>query len=108
MARKKETKENRKEAAPTRKVERERERKDDAGRKKSTSKRGTAPRKSGRSANPVIRYFQETSDELRKVTWPTRKQALRLTIIVLATMLAFMIFLGLFDLLFQQLAGLLV
>jgi preprotein translocase subunit SecE len=64
--------------------------------------------KGTKSRNPVIRYFQETRDELRKVTWPGREEAWRLTLIVLGVTLAFMIFLGALDFLFQQLAGLLL
>jgi preprotein translocase subunit SecE len=64
--------------------------------------------KSPKSRNPVIRYFQDTASELRKVAWPSRQQTLRLTLIVLGTMAVFTIFLGLLDLLFRQLAGLLV
>lgn len=56
----------------------------------------------------MIRYFQDTASELRKVAWPSRQQTLRLTLIVLGTMAVFTIFLGLLDLLFRQLAGLLV
>jgi preprotein translocase subunit SecE len=68
----------------------------------------TAPRKSVRSENPVIRYFQETAVELRKVTWPTREQTLRLTLIVLGAIVVFSIFFGGFDLMFQRLAALLL
>ncbi len=65
-------------------------------------------RKSARSDNPLIRYFQETSVELRKVTWPTRETTIRLSLIVLGTTVAFAIFLGALDFLFQRLAALLV
>ena len=51
--------------------------------------------KSQKSRNPLIRYFQETQAELRKVTWPTREETLRLTLIVFAFTLAATIFLGL-------------
>ena len=64
--------------------------------------------KSQKSRNPVVRYFQETRTELRKVTWPTRQEALRLTLIVLAFTFIAMLFLGALDVLFQRLASLLV
>jgi preprotein translocase subunit SecE len=73
-----------------------------------SAKKAAAPRKSAKSSNKVIRYFQDTRDELRKVSWPSRQDTIRLTLIVLAGTTIFAIFLGLFDLLFQQLAGLLV
>jgi preprotein translocase subunit SecE len=76
--------------------------------KRRSSGKRDVQHKSPKSRNPVIRYFQDTASELRKVAWPTRPQTVRLTLIVLGTMLAFTIFLGLLDLLFRQLAGLLV
>ncbi len=72
------------------------------------SKAPAAPRKSAQSRNAIVRYFQETRDELRRVTWPTREEIVRLTLIVLGTTLAFAIFLGILDLVFRQLAALLV
>jgi len=45
-------------------------------------------------ANPVIRYFRETRGELRKVTWPTREEAWRLTLVVIGVSAAMAIFLG--------------
>ena len=65
-------------------------------------------RKSSKSNIGVIRYFQDTREELRKVTWPDREEITRLTLIVLSTTVAFAAFLGLMDLIFQRLAGLLV
>ncbi len=51
----------------------------------------------------VIRYLRETRGELKKVTWPTRDEALNLTYIVLGVTLAFAVFLGLLDWVFSQL-----
>lgn len=48
--------------------------------------------------NAIARYIRETRGEMRKVTWPTRDEATRLTIIVLAFTAVFAIFLGLVDL----------
>ena len=64
--------------------------------------------RSRKSRNPIIRYFQETQAEVRKVTWPTRQEALRLTLIVLGFTFAAMLFLGALDILFQRLATLLI
>ena len=44
--------------------------------------------------NALVRYFRETRGELRKVTWPTRDEAWRLTLIVLGVTSAMAIFLG--------------
>ena len=65
-------------------------------------------RKSAKSNNAVIRYFQETGDELRKVSWPTREQTIRLSIIVLSTTVISAIFLGALDYIFRFLSSLLV
>ena len=58
--------------------------------------------------NRLVRYLKETRAELRKVSWPTRKQATNLTLIVLAVTVAMAIFLGAVDFLFVQLLGLIV
>lgn len=85
------------------------EREGKAGKQKpAPSKQTTPARKGPKSRNAFIRYFQDTGDELRKVAWPSREEAIRLTLIVLGTTLAFAIFLGLLDLLFHRLASLLV
>ena len=55
-----------------------------------------------RQPNRVQRYFTETIGELRKVTWPTRKEATNLTIVVLIVMTAMSIFLGGLDFIFNQ------
>jgi preprotein translocase subunit SecE len=56
----------------------------------------------GKEPNAIIRYFQETRAELRKVTWPTREEARNLTLIIVAVTIAMAVFLGLFDYLFQE------
>jgi preprotein translocase subunit SecE len=80
----------------------------DSARRRSSGGTREAPRKGTKSRNPIIRYFQDTREELRKVSWPTQDETIRLSVIVLGTTVAFAIFLGLLDLLFQQLVGLLV
>ena len=45
--------------------------------------------------NRLVRYFKETRAEVRKVHWPTRKEAQNLTIIVLVITIIMTIFLGL-------------
>jgi preprotein translocase subunit SecE len=54
-----------------------------------------------RQPNAVQRYFNETIGELRKVTWPTRKEATNLTIVVLIVMGSMSIFLGGLDFIFN-------
>lgn len=45
-------------------------------------------------------FWQEARHELRHVNWPTRKEAMRLTGIVIFLSLAIAVFLGAFDYLF--------
>ncbi len=58
--------------------------------------------------NAIVRYFRETSGELRKVTWPTRQEARRLTTVVVVVVTIMSALLGLFDFGFARLIGLLV
>jgi preprotein translocase subunit SecE len=53
--------------------------------------------------NRLVQYFRETRAELRKVVWPTREEAVNLTVIVVATIFAMSVFLGFFDYLFTVL-----
>ena len=42
--------------------------------------------KKGKAPNAIQLFFRETTGELRKVSWPTRPEALRLTGLVLIVM----------------------
>lgn len=55
-----------------------------------------------RVVGPLIRYLKETRAELRKVTWPTRKEAWNLTLVVVGVTVAMSIILGTADSLFSQ------
>ena len=44
-----------------------------------------------------VRYIQQSGAELRKVTWPTRSNAIRLSIIVVIFSLAMAVGIGLVD-----------
>ncbi len=44
--------------------------------------------------NRMVRYFKETRAELKKVNWPTRREARNLTLLVLGMTIAFAILLG--------------
>ena len=46
----------------------------------------------------LVRYFRGVAAEIQKVTWPTREEARRLTIIVIAVTIVFAIMLGIIDL----------
>jgi len=53
--------------------------------------------------NPIVRYLRETRAEMAKVTWPTREESIRMTIIVLAVTVAMAAFLGFLDAFFATL-----
>ena len=52
----------------------------------------------GRTWGSICRYFRELRSELKKVVWPTPKQVLKNTLIVLACVLVVGVFIWLFDL----------
>ena len=69
------------------------------------AKAQVAKRKRG---NPLTRYLRETSAELRKVTWPTRRDALNLTGLVLVVVLISSAVLGVLDWVFARVVRFLI
>jgi preprotein translocase subunit SecE len=61
-----------------------------------------------RWANGLRRWFNETIGELRKVLWPTRKEAINLTIVVLVVSIVMAFFLGGLDFIFARLLNLII
>ena len=55
-----------------------------------------------------LQFFRETIGELRRVVWPTREQATRLTILVVIISIFVGFLLGLIDMAFGQLFRILV
>ena len=51
----------------------------------------------------LINYFKETRLELKHVNWPTKKVAMRLTMLVIGISFAVALYLGFFDMLFTYL-----
>lgn len=56
----------------------------------------------------IIDYVKETRAELRHVTWPTRKQAIIYTAVVIGISLVTAAYLGVFDYLFSALLKLVI
>lgn len=52
--------------------------------------------------NAVQRFIRETLGELRKVSWPSRQEAINLTIVVLIVIVAMSSFLGVLDFLYAR------
>ena len=51
----------------------------------------------------IGRFYRETVGELRKVSWPSRAEAINLTTIVLVVLVGMALFLGLVDLIGETL-----
>lgn len=47
--------------------------------------------------NKLVRYFYEAKEELEKVAWPSRKETVRSTLIVVGVSLGVSLFLGALD-----------
>ena len=56
----------------------------------------------------IRKFYRETVAELRKVSWPTRAEAISLTRVVLIVIFVMGTFLGILDYLFSQLFGLIL
>ena len=57
--------------------------------------------------NP-IKYLSETIDELKHVSWPTRQETLKLTVIVIAISLIVAVYIGSLDFTFTNLLKLII
>jgi preprotein translocase subunit SecE len=73
--------------------------------KKSAKAKGK-PKTKKKQVNFFVRWWRETVGELRKVSWPTPKEAWQLTKVVLIVMAAMSAMLGLLDFLFSKLIAL--
>ncbi len=58
-----------------------------------------------RKENRIKRWWRETVGELRKVTWPTPREAMRLTKIVILVMIIMGAVLGGLDFIFTKIIG---
>lgn len=58
--------------------------------------------------NRIVQYIRETRAELRKVVWPTRQEAINLTLVVIITVVGMAAFLGTIDYLLTGLIRLLI
>jgi preprotein translocase subunit SecE len=56
----------------------------------------------------IKNYFKEVKVEFRHLNWPTRKEATKLTIVVISFSLILAVFLGLFDFIFSNLIKLIL
>ena len=76
--------------------------KEDLKSEKTEKKKDKTPAKSSaknqkKQPNKVAKYFKDLKSEFKKVVWPTKKQVLNNTAVVLATIIFIGIFVGAFD-----------
>lgn len=58
--------------------------------------------------NRIVKYFKEVQAEIRKVTWPSRKEVLRLSAIVIAVLVVMSAFMAIIDYAFSWLMRLII
>jgi preprotein translocase subunit SecE len=75
--------------------------------KKAIQKQPIKKQAAKRQPRGIRLFFRETVGELRKVSWPTRREAISLTYVVVIVMVVMAIFLGGVDFIFFRLFGLL-
>lgn len=56
-----------------------------------------------KSTNAITNFFSEVGSEIKKITWPTRQEAIRYTATVIVITVIVALILGLFDYGFQYL-----
>lgn len=61
-----------------------------------------------RPAGGIVRFAQESWSELRKVTWPTQEQVIRLTVLVILISVLVSVYIFLFDNIFHLLVDKLI
>jgi preprotein translocase, SecE subunit, bacterial len=69
-----------------------------APKKVKAEKSDKKPKKEKKKVNPVVRWIKELRAELKKVMWPTRKQTINNTAIVIACCAVVGAFIWVFDL----------
>lgn len=69
---------------------------------KKSSKKPVKKQAKSKQTRGLKRFYRETMGELRKVSWPTRQEAISLTKVVVIVMVLMAAVLGTFDYLFYQ------
>ena len=57
--------------------------------------------KTKKSGNKITKFFKEVKSELKKVTWPSKKQVTKSTLVVIAAVILIGIVIWVLDLLFS-------
>ncbi len=64
--------------------------------------------KTKKSGNRITRFFKEVKSELKKVTWPSKKQVTKNTLVVIAAVVLIGIVIWVLDLIFSLGLGILI
>jgi preprotein translocase subunit SecE len=68
------------------------------GKEKETSKKPVPKKDSkGNALNAIQKYFRGVVSELKKVSWPTRKELTNSTAVVVVTIVIFAVIIGIID-----------
>ena len=79
--------------------------KKDKVQKTQSAKKASAAESGGGFFGTAMQFLREVKTELKKVTWPTRKQTVSSTIVVVSLVIIVAVYLGLVDLLLSRLVG---
>ena len=74
--------------------------------KAGSEKKNGSERKVDVQNNRIVAYLRETWFELKKVSWPTRSEAINLTVIVVSVTSFLAVVLGVIDWVFSRAFGL--
>lgn len=75
---------------------------------KSSKAKKSDKRVARKQPNAIRKYLNETIGELRKVSWPTRKEATNLTLVVIVVTVVMSMLLGLLDFIYSKFFALLL
>lgn len=59
-------------------------------------------------ATKPLTYLKEVKTEMQRVSWPTRQEAIRLTLIVIGVTVVVAVLIGAFDFLFTKLMAIII
>ena len=82
--------------------------KTDKAAKSATLGKGKAADKSKKKSNPVVKYFKDLKSEFKKVVWPSRKQVINNSTVVIVSMCVSGVFIWGVDTLFTKLLTLML
>ncbi len=75
------------------------------GQKNQPQKKTQGVESGGGFINTAVQFLREVKTELKKVTWPTKKQTVSSTIVVVTLVIIVAFYLGLVDLLLSHVVG---